>query len=307
MPVTGYAYQWERCDSTGALSTCAPISGASAQTYTLTSADLGDTLRVQEKARNFYGTGAGSTSDPSGVVGEPPTSATPPAISGTATQGQVLIEAHGTWTQGPLTGYGYQWERCDAVGASCTAISGAVNQAYTLTSADVGSTIKVQETAINAYGTSAPATSAATSAVQAAGTVGTGVSAPPKFMLLGAPTASTTGVSFSLACQGAAGTACSGRVQLSTLEKLLGSKLLALSARRQKRHSKRVIVGQLTFALPAGQTKKLSVSLDATGKNLLTRFGKLPATLTISLLNTSPPTVIQTKTTIKKKRMLRKH
>jgi hypothetical protein len=125
-------------------------------------------------------------------------------------------------------------------------------------------------------------------------------------VLVGPTTASSSGVNFSLSCQAAAGTICDGHAQLSTLEKLLGSKLLGLSA-KNKRHSKRVIIGQRTFSLPAGQTERVSVALSATGKKLLKRFGKLPATLTISLLNTSPPTVLNTTTMIKQKQKQRKH
>ena len=64
-PLT-YSYQWRRCDATGG--SCADISGASAKTYTATSADQGNTLRVRVTARNAAGTTA-ATSAPTGVVG----------------------------------------------------------------------------------------------------------------------------------------------------------------------------------------------------------------------------------------------
>jgi hypothetical protein len=60
-----YSYHWRRCDATGG--NCSDISGASASTYALTSADEGRTLRVRVTARNTRGA-ASSTSVPSAVV-----------------------------------------------------------------------------------------------------------------------------------------------------------------------------------------------------------------------------------------------
>jgi len=51
-----YAYQWRRCDSTGAA--CANIAGATSTTYTLVTADQGQTVRARVTATN----GAGSAS-----------------------------------------------------------------------------------------------------------------------------------------------------------------------------------------------------------------------------------------------------
>ena len=88
----------------------------------------------------------------------------PPTISGTAQQGQTLTESHGTWSNNP-TGYTYQWLQCDGAGANCQTISGANAQTYVPVAADVGHTLRVQETASNAGGSSTPAASAATSVV----------------------------------------------------------------------------------------------------------------------------------------------
>ncbi|HEY3357893.1 MAG TPA: hypothetical protein VGQ83_31870, partial [Polyangia bacterium] len=61
-----YAYQWQRCDATGAA--CAPIPGATGAKYGLfAAADIGATLRVSVTARNGAGSGT-AISPPSAVV-----------------------------------------------------------------------------------------------------------------------------------------------------------------------------------------------------------------------------------------------
>jgi hypothetical protein len=87
----------------------------------------------------------------------------PPAILGSAQQGQTLTASPGSWSGAQPIGYAYQWERCDTNGANCANV-GSADSSYTLTSADVGSTIVVAVTASNSAG-SAPASSAATMAI----------------------------------------------------------------------------------------------------------------------------------------------
>ena len=80
-----------------------------------------------------------------------PTNSLPPSISGSLQDGQVVTESHGEWTDDP-TAYSYQWARCDSLGSHCSAIIGATAETYTLTPVDVGSTIRVQETASDVRG-----------------------------------------------------------------------------------------------------------------------------------------------------------
>jgi hypothetical protein len=96
-----------------------------------------------------------------------PINMTPPTITGTPTEGQTLTETSGIWTNSP-TSYAEQWQRCDSTGNNCQPIATATAPSYTLTAADVGSTIRVTETASNGEGTGSPASSAATAVVQAA-------------------------------------------------------------------------------------------------------------------------------------------
>ena len=80
-----------------------------------------------------------------------PQSTAPPTMSGTPEQGQTLTEGHGGWTNNP-TSYSYQWERCLPSGIGCQAIPSATGSTYALVEADVGSTIRLRETAHNGVG-----------------------------------------------------------------------------------------------------------------------------------------------------------
>jgi RTX calcium-binding nonapeptide repeat (4 copies) len=68
---TGFGYQWQDCDSAGA--GCAPIAGATGQTYTLSAADVGHTIRLTETASNDAGAGVPATSGQTAVVTPTPT------------------------------------------------------------------------------------------------------------------------------------------------------------------------------------------------------------------------------------------
>jgi hypothetical protein len=58
-PAPTFTYQWQRCTGTGG--GCVDISGASATTYKLTSADVAHTVRVNVTAKNSHGTTLATT------------------------------------------------------------------------------------------------------------------------------------------------------------------------------------------------------------------------------------------------------
>jgi hypothetical protein len=70
-----YAYQWQRCDSGGA--NCNPISGATTNTYLLTSSDVGSTIEVKVTGTNMAGTATASSAPTAVIVSA---SAPPPGL-----------------------------------------------------------------------------------------------------------------------------------------------------------------------------------------------------------------------------------
>jgi uncharacterized protein YukE len=93
-----------------------------------------------------------------------PVSASPPAISGTAKDGNTLKAAKGSWTGlTPITA-AYQWLRCDASGGECVKIATATTTSHKATHEDVGHALRVVVTVSNVEG-SGTATSNATAPV----------------------------------------------------------------------------------------------------------------------------------------------
>ncbi|HEY2074077.1 MAG TPA: hypothetical protein VGG88_10930, partial [Gaiellaceae bacterium] len=127
-PIT-YTYAWERCATNGG--SCATISGATAQTYKVASADANHTLRVVVTATNAGGSGQATSAFVSVNTVSSPVSTAAPVVSGTAKQGQTLSTTTGTWTGGSLT-YTYLWYRCDVGETNCVSISGAGAATYVL-------------------------------------------------------------------------------------------------------------------------------------------------------------------------------
>ena len=155
-PLT-YTQQWQRC----AGSACTSVAGAVAPTYTLTSADVGFTMRFVVTASGLTAWKSAVSSPTAVVAAIPVSNAAAPMVSGTPQEGQVLHVSDGAWNgSSPIT-FAYQWHRC--TGGTCTAIAGATAADYTLTVDDIGATLKAVIIATNAAG-SATAASAETAA-----------------------------------------------------------------------------------------------------------------------------------------------
>jgi hypothetical protein len=121
----------------------------------------------------FAGAGAASRS-------AKPVNTSPPTISGTAQENSTLTGSKGVWSNSP-TDYNYFWLRCNKGGNNCSSIGSAHNATYTLTSADVGNTLRFRVTAKNADG-STTSTSAPTAVITAA------TKPPPPAPATGCPT-----------------------------------------------------------------------------------------------------------------------
>ena len=167
-PVSGYAYQWQRCHGAD---NCTDIDGANDKSYTLTNADAGYAIVVEEDAYNDGGYGIPASSNPSGVVIPLiPASTQTPMISGTVIEGNTLTASALNWSNAPSSWLSV--EDCNSAGQGCQPIQGATARSYTLAATDVGYRIVLEETASNAGGTSSVATSAASGAVPESGPVG---------------------------------------------------------------------------------------------------------------------------------------
>ncbi len=97
-PTPTFAYQWQRCDSTG--NNCNPIQGATNATYTITTSDIGSTLNLVVTGTNSAGS-AQAASAATAVV-PPPSSGFPPAAPPTTPVLDTFNRANGSvgsnWT-----------------------------------------------------------------------------------------------------------------------------------------------------------------------------------------------------------------
>lgn len=149
---TTYALQWLLCDSAGNNPT--NISGANGPTFLLPTGDIGHRIRFKVTATNSGGP-TPATSAATAVItaaGVPPANTSPPTITGTAEEGQQVIDYLGTWTGNPdLT---RQWMRCDAAGTIATAvpITNATGVSYLEQPDDVGHTLRLRVAGQNAAG-----------------------------------------------------------------------------------------------------------------------------------------------------------
>ncbi|MWV58922.1 hypothetical protein [Rathayibacter sp. VKM Ac-2754] len=148
-PVT-LAYQWKR----GGVA----ISGATASTYTLATADAGAAITVSVTGTKTGYTAVTKTSAATTVKAALQTLMPTPTITGTLKVGSTLTANAGTWDAG--TTLSYQWKKNNGV-----YISGATSKTYVLKGSDAGATLTVSVTSTKPGYSPATKTSATTAAV----------------------------------------------------------------------------------------------------------------------------------------------
>jgi hypothetical protein len=181
-PMT-FQYRWLRCDASGGGANgvnCDTISGETRNTYVLTAADVGHTIRSRVIATNADGE-ASANSDPTGVVqasasAGPPANTAPPTISGTAQEGKTLTATQGSWQGDQPQTYTYQWRQCDQSGGACVNITGATGQTYVVRTADIGHTLRVIVTAHNSLGNASSTSTPTGVVVKASAPAGASIS-----------------------------------------------------------------------------------------------------------------------------------
>jgi outer membrane protein assembly factor BamB len=159
---TSFTYQWFSCDIN--FDDCPNISGATEQTYVVQAAEVGRLIGVEVVASNQNGPSFPADSDVIGPVTGPPADLTPPAITGTAREGDTLTVSQGTWSGNP-TGFAFQWYSCDDALDSCNAIPAATGSSYQVGFGDLGRRLVAGVVASNSSGPSVEKRSNATGLV----------------------------------------------------------------------------------------------------------------------------------------------
>jgi hypothetical protein len=113
-------------------------------------------------------------------------------------------------------------------------------------------------------------------------------SEPSSLRLVNEPEVTGGGVALTVLCQSPDGSACQGVASLSTSERLIDGRAVAVQARKHAPSSTRAVaVGSTTLSLAPGQAQTVVVPVSRAAENLLARFRKLPVALTVSLLGTA--------------------
>jgi hypothetical protein len=144
-------------------------------------------------------------------------------------------------------------------------------------SCDTPHTIRVQETASNATGTSSPATSDPTPVVAAPTVVAVRVGTASLVRVATGPRTVTP----TIRCNGPVGASCTAKLALNATETLHGGKVIAITANTHTT-KKTVTFGSATVTVVAGQSKAVTISLDRVARRLLATRHRLTAKLTIT-------------------------
>lgn len=283
---TSFEYSWWACDAHG---NCEQIANADASSFQLTPAQVGDQIGAIVTAVGPGGTNYDHTNLSGVVAAEPvPVGTALPTASGTTTVGSTLTATSGSWTNAP-TAYQYVWERCASYGAACNLISGATASTYLLTTADAGSTLRVEVTASNFGGKSAEAVSSATGVIRSASSAATPTVTTTPVITTAAvttalhgvlkPTGKTASLSSVLAHRGytfSFKAPASGRVTVTWTATV--------------KH-KTIIVAKGSARAPAAEATKVRVHLTSAGIAALRRHSRLRIRSKVTFKATNMPSL----------------
>jgi hypothetical protein len=162
-----YMFRWQRCNGSGA--SCGDISGATGQTHSVGSSDVGHTLRIVVTATNLAGSSSAASS-PTAVVASvvKPQATKQPDPHGTAQVGQTVSVDNGTWTGTSPISFTYQWQRCNSAG-TCTNLGGATKSSYVPVTSDTGYRLRAVVTAKNSAGSTSIASNVSAAVLAAVG------------------------------------------------------------------------------------------------------------------------------------------
>ncbi len=101
--------------------------------------------------------------------------------------------------------------------------------------------------------------------------------------------------SLTITCSGGAGTSCADSLTLSVLETLRSGRLVAVAA-KAKTKKRIVTLGRVSLTIPGGQTKTVSIPLNASGRGLLAHRHSLHVKLAVAQTIAGKHVVVKTLT-----------
>jgi hypothetical protein len=142
MRLDSRAYQWRRCDASGA--SCAATSGATSSGYTLASGEVGATVQVAVTAANAGGS-ATATSAPSGIVQSVPA---PPTQ--TSTFSGSLSPKSSSLSYPVTVGAGFADARLSFNSSKCGSLTLALRQGVTTLASGTGPSVLLLDRTLSA-------------------------------------------------------------------------------------------------------------------------------------------------------------
>ncbi|HZW24918.1 MAG TPA: putative Ig domain-containing protein [Gallionella sp.] len=157
-------YQWQSSADNGA--TWNSINGATASTFVLGEAQVGQLVRLNASYTDGHGTLESVSSSATTAVAnvnDAPTGIV--SVNGSATQNQILTATNMLTDADGLGAIGYQWQSSADNGATWSNITGALASTFVLTEAQVGKLVRVNASYTDGHGTAESVDSSATAAV----------------------------------------------------------------------------------------------------------------------------------------------